>query len=29
MKKNMEPNGISFFLSDAGGIFDLIYEMQG
>ena len=23
MKKNMEPRGISFFLSDAGGIFDL------
>ena len=25
MKKNMEPRGISFFLSDAGGIFDWNY----
>ena len=25
MKKNMDPSGISFFRSDAGGIFDLIF----
>ena len=25
MKKNMDPSGNSFFRSDAGGIFDLIF----